>query len=271
VAPGFFRAFGIDLLRGREYVEADLSGRTLCVVNETMARRFWQNQEPIGQTVRVAGQKTMDYTVIGVARDTTYDKNGNDPAPFLYLPLSGNDFLSVFVRGSGDADVFSEPLRRTVASLDPEMPVQTIDVLARKLTGGSNGTEMRLRAGLTGTLGGTALLLSGFGLYGVVAYIVSRRTREIGVRLALGASRKDVLAAVLKDGFRLVAAGMASGVALSLAVCPLLANHLFGVTPNHPAVIAASCGILGAVAALAMLVPARRACRLQALTALRYE
>ncbi len=271
VAPRFFRTFGIQLLRGREYVEADLSGRPLCVVNETMARRFWHDQEPLGQTVRVSGPRATDYTVIGVARDTAYDKNGDDPAPFLYLPLAGNDFLTVFVRGGGDANAFAEPLRRTVASLDPEMPLQTIDVLANKLTGGSNGTELRLRAGLMGTLGGTALLLSALGLYGVVAYIVSRRTREIGIRLALGAGRADVLAAVLKDGLRLVGAGMASGVALSLVVCPLLANHLFGVTPNHPAVIAASCGILGAVAALAMLVPARRACRVQALSALRYE
>jgi putative ABC transport system permease protein len=270
VSPGFFRAFGIQLLRGREYAEADQGGRPLCVVNETMARRFWLDQEPLGQTVRVAGPKATDYTVIGVARDTAYDRNGDDPAPFLYLPLAGDDFLSVFVRGSGDGGVFAEPLRRTVASLDPEMPLQTMDVLAQKLTGGSNGMELRLRAGLMGTLGGTALLLSGFGLYGAVAYIVSRRTREIGIRLALGASRADVLAAVLKDGFRLVAAGMASGVALSLVVCPLLANHLFGVTPNQPAVIAASCGILGAVATLAMLVPASRACRLQALSALRY-
>jgi predicted permease len=271
VAPGFFRTFGIQLLRGRDFVEADLSGRPLCVVNQTMARRFWRNQEPIGQTVRVAGQKTTEYAVIGVARDTAYEKNGEDPAPFLYLPLSGNDFLTVFVRGSGDAEALAEPLRRTVAALDPEMPLQTIDVLARRLTGGSNGTELRLRAGLMGTLGGTALLLSAFGLYGVLAYVVSRRTREIGIRLALGAGRADVLTAVLKDGLRLVAVGMASGVALSLAVCPLLANHLFGVTPNHPAVLAASCAILGAVAALAMLVPARRACRLQALSALRYE
>jgi ABC-type antimicrobial peptide transport system permease subunit len=126
---------------------------------------------------------------------------------------------------------------------------------------------------MMGTLGGTALLLSALGLYGVVSYLVSRRTREIGIRLALGAGRADVVAAVLKDGFRLTSVGMAAGVALSLVVCPLVASRLymFGVTPNLGVVIAGSCGILAAVAVLAMLAPARRACKMEALVALRYE
>jgi ABC-type antimicrobial peptide transport system permease subunit len=126
---------------------------------------------------------------------------------------------------------------------------------------------------MMGTLGGTALLLSALGLYGVVAYLVSRRTREIGIRLALGAGRADVVAAVLKDGFRLTSVGMAAGVALSLVVCPLVASRLymFGVAPDVGVVIAGSCGILAAVAVLAMLAPARRACKMEALVALRYE
>jgi predicted permease len=271
VAPGFFRTFGIQILRGREYAEADEPARRLCLVNETMARRFWPGQEPLGQMVRVGAAKGAAYEVIGVARDAVYDQDGDNRAPLLYVPLSGTDFLTVFLKADGGAERLSEPLRRAVAALDPEMPVQDVDLLADRITGGSNGTELRLRAGVMGTLGGTALLLSALGLYGVMTYVVSRRTREIGIRLALGAGRADVLAAVLKDGLRLVAVGMAIGVALSFVVCPLLANRVYGVTPNHPLVILASCGILASTAVFSMLYPARRACRMEALTALRYE
>jgi putative ABC transport system permease protein len=271
VSPGFFRVFGIDMLRGREYAEADVGGRPMCIVNEAMARRFWPGQDPLGQTVRLDGAKQVEYQVLGVARDTAYDQTLVDRAPFLYLPLAGTDFLTVFVHTGGQAGTFAEHLRRTVSALDPEMPLQSVAVLAERLTGGPSGTELRLRAGMTAVLGGTALLLSALGLFGVVTWLVSRRTREIGIRLALGASRTDILRAVLKDGFRLIGVGMASGIALSLVVCPLLTNHLFGVTPNHPGVIAASCGILTGVALLAMLVPARRAARMDALIALRYE
>jgi ABC-type antimicrobial peptide transport system permease subunit len=130
---------------------------------------------------------------------------------------------------------------------------------------------MRLRAGMMGTLGGTALVLSALGLYGVVAYLVTRRSREIGIRLALGASRPDVISVIFADAGRLVAAGMSAGVVLSLAVCPLLANHLYGLTPNHPGVLAASCAILSMVAFAAVIAPASRALRIEPLIMLRQD
>ncbi len=171
----------------------------------------------------------------------------------------------------GRYTAFAEAARRAVASLDREMPVLPIGSLAGGLIGGHAGTELRLRARMMATLGGTALLLSALGLYGVIAYLVARRTREIGIRVALGAGKADVLRAVLADGARLVSAGMAAGMALSLIVSPLLASGLWGVKPNQPIVIAAACGVLVLVSAVAMLVPALRACKVEALAALRYE
>lgn len=271
VGPGFFRAFGIAMRRGREPDDAIEAGRRVCVVNETLARRFWPGGEPLGRFVRVSGPKPVEYEVAAVARDTEYERTGNDHAAVLYLPLAPTETLTVFLRTAGAAAAWAEPVRRAVAALDAEMPVNSTAALVDRLTGGSTGTELRLRAGVMGTLGGTALLLSSLGIYGIVSYLVSRRTREIGIRLALGAGRGDVLRAVLADGVRLVAIGMGAGVALSLVVCPLLASQLYGLAPHHPGVIVASCAILGAVAAAAMLAPARRVSRVQAAAMLRYE
>ena len=272
VGPAYFRTLGIGILRGREYGEADIGGRPACVVNETMARRFWPGQEPLGRTVRVrTPQGEAAYEVIGVARDTGYERGSNDYEPFLYLPMNRLNVMTLLVRSSGKATALVENVRRAVASLDPDLPVLPIGALADNLLGGGRGIELRLRAAVMGTLGGTALLLSALGLYGVIAYLVTRRTREIGIRLALGAGKADVLGAVMADGARLVSVGMAAGVALSLIACPLLANGVFGVKANQPVVIAAACVVLGLVSAGAMLIPALRACKVEAITALRYE
>jgi putative ABC transport system permease protein len=271
VGPGFFRTLGIQILRGREYNETDAADRRLCLVNDTMARRFWPGQEPLGQTLRLDGAKGKGYEVVGVARDTAYDRSGNDYTPYLYLPLDAGNYNTLLLRTGGQAGALAETVRRAVAAIDPEMPLLSLDTMADRITGGPGATELRLRAGMMGTLGGTALLLSALGLYGVISYLVSRRTREIGIRLALGAGRVDVLRTVLLEGGRLVAVGMAAGVALSLVVCPLLVSRLHGVQPNRPGVIAAACAILALVAAAAMFVPARRACRVEAMVALRYE
>jgi putative ABC transport system permease protein len=142
VGPDYFHTLGIRILRGREYSEQDLSGRPLCLVNETMARRFWPGQEPLGQMVRVRTSKgDADYEVIGVARDTAYERSGDEYAPFLYLPLGRLDVLTLILRTNANAMGFAEHVRRAVASLDPEMPLLPVGALADNLIGGSNGTE----------------------------------------------------------------------------------------------------------------------------------
>jgi predicted permease len=271
VGEGFFRALGIQILRGREFRDADMAGRPVCVVNESMAHRFWPGHDPLGELVRLGGAKGTAHEVIGVARNTAYEKGGNEYSPFLYLPVAAGDYLTILLRTQGDAGHFAATVRRTVAALDPDMPILSLDVLAESPNRGPKATRLRLAAGVMGTLGGTALVLSSLGLYGVIAYLVSRRTREIGIRLALGAGRGDVLRTVLKDGARLVGVGMTVGLAASLGVCPLLASRFVGVTPNHPGVLAAACGLLAAVAAGAMLLPASRACKVEPLAAVRYE
>jgi len=271
VTPGFFGVFGIQMLHGREFRDADLSGPRVCVINESLARRFWPGQNPIGRTLRSTGSNGTEYEVIGIARNTEYEKAGEEYASFVYLPLASDEFLSLLVRTSGRAESAAEPMRRVIEALDAELPLLNTGILADRLTGGGAGLELRLRAGLVCTLGLLALILSSLGLYGVVAYLVSRRTRELGIRLALGATRLDIAAAVVKDGGKLVAIGAGAGVALSLVVCPLLTAHLYGVKANEPVVILAACLFLAFVAAAAMLIPARRACRVEAISALRYE
>ncbi len=270
IGPGFFRVFGIALLRGREPAALE-AGKPVCVVNETLARRFWPGKEPLGQSLRIGGPKGADHAVIGVARDTEYDRNGGEFAPFLYLPRPANDFLTVFVLSAGKADSLADPVRRAVAAADPEMPIQSMGALAERLTGGPAAAELRLRAMVIGTLGATALLLSALGLYGVASYLAGRRTREIGIRLALGATRRDILRGILGDSLRLAAIGMAAGIVLSLIVCPLLTARLYGVKPNDPWVIAASCAILAATNIVAVWAPSWKACRLEASAALRHD
>jgi predicted permease len=273
VSPDYFRTVGVPLRAGREFTERD--GRdapTVAVVNETMARRYWPDGRAVGGRLQL-GQ--VDVTVVGVARDAGYVELGEEPRPFVYLPLAqapGDvmaNQLAVLARGAGRPEAAVPVLREAVRALDRDVPVLeagTYDGLLAQLL-----LPQRLAATLLGLFGGLTLVLASVGVYGVIAYAVGQRTREIGIRVALGASRRRVVADVLGRGAWLVAAGVAIGLGLALAAGRLVAAFLFGVGGSDPLALGASALVLGAVALVATYLPARRASRVDPALALRAE
>jgi predicted permease len=271
VGLGYFETLGVTLLRGRDFSEADREGSLLvAVVNETMAKRFWPDRDPLGARFRFYGDEAPR-EVVGVARDGKYFSLGEDPQPFVYVPLLQNydEAVTLQVRTMGDPAVVLASVQREIQALDRSLPVlnpRTIsEVLSQSLW------APRMGAGLLGLFGGLALLLASVGIYGVMAYSVSQRTQEIGIRVAMGAARRDVLALVLKEGMRTVGIGVAFGVALSLVAARLLSSLLFGVGAADPATFSLTPLLLAGVALLATYLPARRAAAVDPISALRFQ
>ena len=273
--PGYFDTLGIPILRGRQFLATDQPGSPpVVIVNRTLALRDWPNQDPIGKTLwlgcGVKGPRAMA-EVVGVARDAKYESFDEAPRPFVYRPLAQDweGFLAVIVETSGEPGQYAAPLRALLHRVDPELRVYEIGTLEQFAA--QSLWKVRWQASLLAVFGGLAMALAAVGLYGVVAYSVARRTQEIGVRIAMGAQRADVLWMVLGRGLALTAAGLAVGLALSAAVTRLMTALLYGMSPLDPvAFAAASLGWLAA-AMLASYVPARRAMRVDPVSALRWE
>ena len=273
VSPDYFRVVGVPLRAGRDFTERDVaSAPTVAVVNETMARRYWPGGRAVGGRLQL-GQ--VDVTVVGVVRDAGYVELGEAPGPFVYLPIaqSPEDVLSnqvaVVARTDGRPADLVPALREAARALDRDVPVleaTTFDALLAQLL-----LPQRLAATLLGLFGALTLLLAAIGVYGVIAYAVGQRTREIGIRIALGAPRRRVLGDVLGQGARLVGAGVAIGLALALAAGRVVAAFLYGIGADDPWAFAASALVLGLVALLATYLPARRASRVDPSAALRME
>jgi ABC-type antimicrobial peptide transport system permease subunit len=209
--------------------------------------------------------------VVGVVRDTPFKEVGDKPAPLLYLPL-GQHYrpdVTLIVRAAGDPDALRGPVTATIASLDPGLPIFGVRTLEEHI--GASAFRQRLGSQVLGAFGALGLVLAAVGLYGVLAYAVSQRQREIGVRLAVGARPVDVFALVMRQGLGLVAGGALAGVTVAVPASHLLGSLLFGTSPGDPTTYAAVALLLGAVAALACLVPARRATRVDPMTTLRCE
>jgi len=272
VGPGYFETIGIPLLKGRDFTRDDRTGAPLVVViNEVMAERFWPGQEAIGKRFKFFGSPEFT-TVIGVARNAKYNGLGEDPIPFIYQPIRQNyaPAAALHVRAGGDASLLAAPVRRSVQELDPTLSVFNVRTLEEQVA--QSLQPARFNAILLTTFGGLALLLASIGLYGVANYSVSQRTREIGVRMALGARPSTVLRLVLGQGLLLVAIGLVVGFVVAwLLAARLPADLLGGVQPRDPLTFAATSLLLGAVAMLATYIPARRATRIDPLLALRTE
>jgi predicted permease len=272
VGPDYFEAMGIPLVRGRGFDvrAAAVGAQGVVVINEMMARKFWPGQDPVGRTLRVGkGGPTVE--IVGVARDIKYYSPGESPRPFVYraFPQTYAPYMTVHVRAAGDPRALYNVVRREAEALDPGVAVTGLTTLAemRQATLFA-GRAMALVSGAFGLL---ALVLAAVGLYGVMSYAVSRRTREIGIRVALGARRADVLRIVVGQGMALTLVGVGVGLAASLALTRLLSSRLFGVSATDPATYAAAALFLATVALLACYVPARRAMRVSPLEALRHE
>jgi predicted permease len=272
VSPGYFRTLGIPLVAGRDFQDSDRPGAAkVTVINELLARRFWPTGTALGKRLRVGSEPGL-YEVVGVAREGKYVSLTEEPRPFLYLPLlqHGATFNeTVLLARSDQGAAILDALRAEARRLDPALPLFHVRTLAESLDG--QLSDRRQGTLLIAVFGALALLLAAVGLYGVVAYAVAGRTREIGVRMALGAARRDVVALFVGRGARLALIGVGAGLVLSAGLTRLLVGMLFGVGPTDAATFAGVAALLVAVAVAASWLPARRAARTDPMEALRNE
>jgi len=274
VSGAYFKAMGIPLVRGRLFDDSDREGTTpVVLVNETLARRYWPDGDAVGKRMRTGSvdQPGPWLTVVGVVGDVRQYGLDQEQKTQYYRPERQLALhpMSLVLRAQGDPEALSAALRRAVQSIDPDQPIYNIRSMDSLLA--TTLAPRRVSLLLLATFAVTALLLAGVGIYGVLAYSVTRRTHEIGIRMALGARRADVLVMVLRQGLRLVLAGAALGVAAAFGLTRLMSSLLFGVSPTDPATLGAVCVVLVGVALLACLVPARRASGVDPMIALRCE
>lgn len=271
VSSDYFRTMEIPIIRGRSFTAQDVATSSLvAVINEAVAERLWPGQEAVGNRfVRTWGGPPLE--VIGVARDAKYRSLFEDRRLTFYQPLTQEyrAALVVHLRPTGDPAALAGPLQRAVHALDPELPVYRIQPLRERLAGSLG--QQRSAATLIGGFGALALLLAAIGLYGAVAYSAAQRTREFGIRIALGAQTPDVLRQVLREGVVLGVLGLAIGLVTAGLATRVLRSQLFGVTPTDPLSFAVVSLLLLTVAVLASYVPARRATRVDPMVALRTE
>ncbi len=271
IGPRYFSTLEIPIVRGRAIGNEDRRGAPgTAVVNETLARDLWPGSDPLGRILQF--DEGYIAQVIGVARDAKYDDATEDPRPFLYLSLAQHaqlDRETVIVRTAGTAALATPLVQAQIRALDPALPV--FDVRPFELVLRDRADKQRGISALFASFGLLALLLASLGLYGVMAYAVTRRTREIGVRLALGATPAQLTRLIAGDGLRLALMGVAIGAVLALPLASVLGALIFGVQIADLATFAGTCGLLIAVAMVAALFPARRAARLDPIVALRTE
>ncbi len=274
VEPGFFETSVAAITRGRAFDSRDgEKSRRVAVINETMARKFWPGQDPLGRRFRF-GRDGDWIDVVGVAADGKYVMLAEQTRPYFYVPLTQHyrSPTTIMLRSAGDPSALAGPLQKLLNGMDPDLPVfnvRTMDVHLR--TSVFALLPLRVGTSMAGVQGLIALLLAVMGLYAVVSYAVARRTREIGVRMALGAERTDVLRLVVREGMWLSAIGIAIGLLIAIGVGVVLSSALYGVATVDAPVFGATTALLLVVSALACYVPARRATRIDPLVALRYE
>jgi predicted permease len=279
VGPGFLRAYGTRLVKGRDITAADRAGTLpVAVVNETMARRLWPGKDAIGECMQVssgpggpAGPPPCTY-VVGIMADGKYQAITESPMAYFLLPRAQRDEgfqHMIIVRTVGDPYRLAPTVRQAVIALAPNLPYIDVRAISDRLD--PQLQPYRIGALLFTTFGVVALILAAIGLYGVVAYAVTQRTREAGIRLALGARGGDVLVLMLREGFLPALGGAAVGVAGAVAVARLLQSQLYGVSPTDPTTVTLGALLLAAIAALACSIPARRAARVDPVIALRSE
>ena len=273
VDHSYFRTMGIPLPRGRDFDEHDSpEALGVMIISETMARRFWPNEDPVGKFAHLSDDPdSVNRQIVGIARDARINSIQEAAEPYFYLPYaqSNKRTILLLVETSGDPLRLASPLRTEVAALDKKAPVLKISTLGLVIR--SSVYEQQITATFVGILGAMGLFLAAIGLYGVISYTMVQRTREIGIRMALGAQRRDALRLVLGEGVRLAVAGIFVGLAGAIVATPLVAKMLYGVGPRDPVTFACVAVLMVAVALAASYFPARRATKVDPLIALRYE
>jgi predicted permease len=304
VSPEYFHAMGVRLLQGRVFTPADVQrvmalderyeklteggGRRSwplayrepsheetnamvvpTVINESMARDFWPHQNPLGQMFSQGGDNGPWKQVIGVVNDVREWGLTNKPVPEAYEAFDGDSGLFLVLHTSREPSSLTPEVRRALSQIDASLPLFSVRTMDEVI--GENAQGQQFLSLLVGSFAGLAVLLAAVGIYGVLSYAVTERTREIGIRMSLGAGRGRVLGEVMREGMRLAVVGFAGGIAGALAAGRVLASLLHEVQPGDPEIFAATAGFLAIVALIACYLPARRAARLDPMTALRYE
>jgi len=267
----YFETLGISLLRGRNFSEWDRDkAPRVAIVNEAMARRFWPNQDPLTQSFKFFGTDTP-IQIVGVVTDSKLVTLGEDSRPCVYLPLLQNYStpVTLYVRTLGDPGEVLGRVRREMQALEPNLPLGNVSTMPEIIDQAL--WAPRITAVLLTIFGLLGLVLAAIGMYGLLVYSVNQRSREIGIRMALGAQRRDILRMVVGEGMLLVIIGIALGLVASLVATRFIVNLLFGVSATDPIVFSVVALLLGLVALFACYIPARKATKVDSLLALRYE
>jgi putative ABC transport system permease protein len=274
VSADYFHVMGIPLLSGRFFDRRDiLSASRVTVISKTMAGLYFPNQDPLGKQLTFAfpPDSGAPREVVGIVDDVRDVALGQNPGPMMYVPYAQAPFwgANLVVKSTLSASSVAAVIRQEVQKMDKDLPVTDVAKMPDIID--ASVAQSRFRTFLLGLFAAIALALAATGIFGVISYSVSQRTREIGIRMALGAQRENVLNQVLQEGLRLAAIGLALGLAGSLAATRLIATLLFGVNPADPLTFAAVAAILASVTLAASYIPARRATRVDPIVALRYE
>jgi putative ABC transport system permease protein len=273
VDENYFDVMHTPIVRGRAFTASDKQGAPLvAIVNEQFAKQYWPNQDAIGKRLRIDSKKDEWLQIVGVTKTGKYTFVGEPPMPFLYLPFAQNErkSMTLFAETFGDPAAATTPLREVVHSLDPNQPIFNVRTLEdfyeiRTIS------VTRMIVEVVGAMGASGLALALIGLYGLVAYSVAQRTREIGVRMAIGAARSDVLKMVMRQGLILAVAGIGAGGLISIAVSRALTAGLIGLGSPNPATYVLVPIVLLLVTLASCYIPAFRASRVDPIVALRYE
>lgn len=277
-SPGYFSALGTPLLRGRDFLDTDtLASSHVTIINNAMAKKYWPGQDPIGRQVGVENPRWPTRTVIGIVPDIKHASLREDPDPEMYVPYTQNEIriwpsmqtMQVALRSKIDPAALTASARGALRSVDPDLPVSNVATLEALVD--NSMAQSRFSLFLLGSFGTLALVLAMIGMYGVISYSVQQRTREIGIRMAMGATRHDVFRMVLGLGARFAGLGITIGLPTAWIVTRTMASFLYGVRPTDPLTFAVVCVLLMSIALFASFLPARRATRVDPLVALRYE
>jgi hypothetical protein len=286
VSPDDFAAVGTHVLLGRGFSQADSSTtRRVAVVNQAFVARFLKGKPPLGAHFGLSAHDPSDFEIVGVAEDTKYEDPDQPQLPMAFMPLTQPEEVfaereragtervrfpeDIVVHYRGGEAEMAAALRKAIGEIDPNLPITRIDSLETQVNANFNEPEMLAR--LTAAFGLVALLLAAIGIYGVTAYTVERRTPEVGLRMALGANRADVLRGVLKHALAQVLTGLIIGIPLALGLGRLMAAHLYNVSSSNPLILGGAVATLMVAAVLAALLPARRAASIEPVEALRNQ
>jgi len=271
-SPGYFQTMGIPLLKGRDFTEQDTEKSPgVLIINEAMARQHFQGEDPIGKTMIIGYGDPVPREIIGVVGDVKHVGLANDARVELYAPHAQTpwSFITLVVRSTSDTAGLLTMIRREVQAVDKDQPVANVRTMRERVS--NSIAQPRFYTMLLGVFAAVALVLAAVGVYGVMSYSVTQRTREIGIRMALGANRRDIVKLVIRQGMMPAIIGVAIGVAAAFALTRLMASLLFAVSATDPVTFAAISLLLAAVALVACYIPARRATRVDPMIALRYE